>query len=74
MSLSRSEMAERMARAHSNLNAHSSIIAILEGGHVYNTGRTSDRRDEIIAICKSEMQMELRIYDRMRRALLKEGE
>lgn len=67
--LTRDEMAMRMAHAHSNLNAHSTIIAILEGGHIYNSGRSTDRRNKIIDICKSEMQAELRIFDRMRDAL-----
>lgn len=49
------------AKSHSNLNAYAAVVAIMEGGMIHGE---SSAADEIIAICKRQMQVELRDYDK----------
>jgi hypothetical protein len=58
--------AEKMARAHTNLNIWHAIITLLESGTLYNSGAPdSNAAERVIKICKAETAKELRIYDRM---------
>ena len=55
------EAAVKAAEAHTNLNVWGSVIALLEAGLIY--GGRDDAAQEIVKMCKSEQQAELKIYD-----------
>lgn len=59
--MTRGEHIREAARAHTNLNTFGSVVSILEGGQVYGPNATASR---IIAMCKKEMQRQLKIYDK----------
>lgn len=65
------ERAKEAARAHTNLNTFGNIVSILEGGSVYGHGSASTTASKIIVLCKSEMNKQLRIYDRHIAAIAK---
>ena len=54
--------AEKAARAHSNLNTYYAVIALMEGGLLYD-GRHRIA-DQIVSLCKRQAATELAIYDR----------
>lgn len=57
------KQAQKAADHHSTLNAFGAVIAILEGGTLYDPG--SDRAAlRIIEIAKAEMQSQLRKFDK----------
>lgn len=56
------DLARMAAEAHSNLNTYAAVIAILEGGLIYD-GRHA-RAQQIIAIAKLASAEELRLYDK----------
>ncbi len=58
----------RMVEAHTNLNTYQAVIAILEGGTLYD-GRTHAPANKIIKIAKAEQQKELVIFEDMQRLI-----
>mgnify|MGYP003393084587 FL=1 len=55
------DLAREAAEAHSNLNLWGAVIALLESGLIY--GGRDEAAHEIISLCKTEQQAELKIYD-----------
>lgn len=53
--------AKKAAQAHSNLNIYHAVIALMEGGLLYD-GRHKTA-DKIVALCKQQASKELQIYD-----------
>jgi hypothetical protein len=60
---SKEHLITEAAEVHSNLNAFSIVVALLEGGHV--TAPSYRAAARIIKICKDEQQRCLRRYDRI---------
>jgi hypothetical protein len=60
--MSNADWADKAARAHSNLNAFGSLVALLEGGIFYGS-ETHKAAREITAICRREQAKFLREYD-----------
>lgn len=55
-------MTDKAARAHSDLNTFSTIVTILEGGHIYlNESDVAART--IIKLCQKQAGVCLKIYD-----------
>lgn len=59
--MTKKEHITEAARALANLNTFGSVAFILEGGQVYGPNATASR---IIAMCKEEMQRQLKIYNK----------
>lgn len=57
------EFAKEAARHHSTLNAFAAVVAILEGGFVYDPA-AHKAAQRIIAIAKDEESRQLRKYDK----------
>lgn len=56
------EAAREAAEAHTNLNTWGSIVTICEGGHFYGS-HNHKAIEKVIALCKAQMQRELRNHD-----------
>lgn len=53
------------AHAHSTLNVFGAVVALLEGGLIYDGSGTGARTAaKIIAICNAEGQRQLKRYDK----------
>lgn len=68
--MKRIELASAAAKAHTNLTTFECIVALLEGGTVYNNGKSAQRTaSRIIKLCKDEEQRQLKLYDAALEAL-----
>lgn len=54
------ELLKKSQQAHTAINTAGAVVALLEGGTVRGWEKTSGK---IIALCKKEMQRQLRIMD-----------
>lgn len=53
------------SEAHTNLTVFSTVLSILEGGHVYGRSRAAER---IIRLCREEMSRQFEAYEKAARA------
>ena len=55
--------AKEAAYAHSDLNVFGAVVALMEGGTLYTSGG-HQAASKIIRLCQTEMQRQLRAYDK----------
>lgn len=58
----RGELIDQAMRAHTDLNTFEAVVAIMEGGCIYDAGSHA-AVSKIIAICRKEQQRLLRKQD-----------